>query len=420
MAIEEKGRISRGLEGKAKEIEYKRNQNATSAWQRFFALLSDRLGKLCLTNLMILVPMLPLLAAVLFRGQFLINAATLYPFGSGIGIGYPGFPDLTGMAESVVLRTDLIFFAIFIACAFAAALGLAGGIEIIRTLVWTEGYYVPTEYFKGIRKNYLPALGACLLFAVMLYLVRYINALSDYLIVTGEGSAVWLIIAKVVSYIALVFVGMLSFWILAIGSSYRQGFFKLLKNAFVMMAGTLPQSLFFGFIASVPYLLFLLNVQLLTAIGIVAVVLISFSLSLLIWMCFAQWAFDRFVEESEPAKTSVAQTKAEEEPDEETKLLALLATGKSMLASRPMSGIDDALQVQELPQHFTRDDLKATAKTKALIYAQADAYAAEHRYDEEYAAYNKLWDDREKALESEKDKKGRKKKQSKPKLLNEQ
>lgn len=420
MASENTGMIARGLGGSEKPSNYPRNKAATSAWKRCTWLLGERLGKLCLVNLMMLLPLLPLLCTVYYRGVFLSKTAVLYPFGSGIGVGYPATPDLAGMAENLILTTDLVFFAIFILCSVVAAVGLSGGLYIIRDMVWTEGYYMPSDFWKGIRSNFVSTLFACLFFSVLLFVVRYVVNISDYMIAIGSGSVVWLTIAKVVAYIALAFAAMVSLWMLAIGSSYKQNPFALFKNALVMMAGTLPQSLFFGVIATLPFFLCFIS-GILAYLGVICAILISFSFALLVWMCFAQWAFDKFI--GDPvvvAAPSATAKKEEEEDDEEKRLRAMLAAGKSQLASRPMEGIDDGLSLYALPQQFTREDLKRLYETKTEIYTKADAYAEQHKYDEAYAAYNKLWDERDKILQPKKDKKGRIKKQPKPKLLNEQ
>ena len=98
---------------------------------------------------------------------------------------------------------------------------------------------------------------------------------------------------------------------------------------------------------------------------------------------------------------------------------ALLAAGKSKLVSRPITPIDDSLQVYELPSAFTREDLQKLRDSKQNITEDTVAYEEEHKNDLKYVEYNKQFEEREKALQEETDKKGRKKKRKPPKMLGE-
>ena len=98
---------------------------------------------------------------------------------------------------------------------------------------------------------------------------------------------------------------------------------------------------------------------------------------------------------------------------------AILAAGKSKLVSRPIKPIDDSLQVYELPQSFTREDLQRLRESKQNIAEDTEAYEQEHKNDKRYVDYNKQFEEREKALQEETDKKGRKKKRKPPKMLGE-
>jgi len=73
--------------------------------------------------------------------------------------------------------------------------------------------------------------------------------------------------------------------------------------------------------------------------------------------------------------------------------------------------------VYDLPTSFTRDDLKKLRESKQTIVEDTEAYALEHKDEARYVEYNKQFDEREKALQDELDKNGKKKKRKPPKLL---
>ena len=85
---------------------------------------------------------------------------------------------------------------------------------------------------------------------------------------------------------------------------------------------------------------------------------------------------------------------------------------KSDLSSRPIKPITDDLKVYELPESFSRDDLKKLRESKERIIEDTEKYAEEHQNDEKYVTYNARF---EKPAEEEdkKDKKGKKDKKSK-------
>ena len=87
----------------------------------------------------------------------------------------------------------------------------------------------------------------------------------------------------------------------------------------------------------------------------------------------------------------------------------ILAHGRSRLVARPIKPIDDSMQVYELPQSFTREDLKKLRESKENIMEDTEAYAEEHKNDLRYVEYNRQFDEREKALQEEDEKKGKKK-----------
>jgi hypothetical protein len=95
----------------------------------------------------------------------------------------------------------------------------------------------------------------------------------------------------------------------------------------------------------------------------------------------------------------------------------ILAHGKSRLVARPIKPIDDSLQVYELPQAFTREDLKKLRESKQNIAEDSEAYAEEHKNDLRYVEYNRQFDERERALQEEAN--GKKKRAKKPpRILN--
>ena len=217
---------------------------------------------------------------------------------------------------------------------------------------------------------------------------------------------------------------MMSLWLVALGVNYKMKFIPMLRNAFLMSIGTLPQTIFFGLIAMIPFFLFTFGGSLFTVIGIVVLLLFGLAYALLVWLDFAQWVFDKYIN---PKIAGAKVGRGIYNKDGSSTLTGddsaasveyqrmILSHGKSRLVAKPIKPIDDSLQVYELPQAFTREDLKRLRESKKNIEEDTETYAEEHKNDLRYVEYNKQFEERERALQEETGKKKRKPKP--PKML---
>jgi hypothetical protein len=432
MAQQKKGFVARLLEGKEKSEEYARSTLPTNRWQLFWDIFKGNFWKIVKANLLTLLFFIPVIFVV---GMYLIMVESngiIYPFGANLGLGYPAAPAQQGLSEMLALQNgSVLYIGLFIASVIAAV-GLSGGMYVIRNMVWTEGIFISNDFWRGIKLNYKNALQTVLFFCGILLISGTLINFSEFSIALGgvsKGEIVWLRISQVASYTAIVVASMMSFWMIALGVNYKMGFLLLLKNSFLIMIGTLPQTIFFGVLALLPFALLLLGSEFFLALGIVISILFGLSWVLLVWLDFAQWVFDKYIN---PKISGAKVGRGIYSKDDGTPMLtgddsaasieyqrALLAHGKSRLVARPIKPIDDSLQVYELPQSFSREDLQRLKASKQNILEDSEAYAEEHKNDLRYVEYNKKFEEREKALQDEVDKNGKKKKRKPPKLLGE-
>ena len=432
---EKKGLIARWLEGKERSEDYARSTLPTSRWALFWDILKGRFGKLVLINLLMVVTLLPLAAVIVWRILALGAQGMMGPYGAGLGVGYPAIPELVGYAEMTVFQADLLFFALFIPAGAIAALGISGGGYIIRNLIWTEGIFVANDFLRGIRRNYWNVLEAVLILTVLLFIARTMGNLADWLVALGAQGAGWLIASKVIGYIFVAFSVLLFFWMISLGISYKQGPWALFRNAVVMTIGTFPQTVFFAALATWPIFLAMFAGGFFGIIGILILLLFGVSYMLLVWLDYSQWAFDRFINpgigvatgrglynKDKPKDTvgSAGAAMQDSAAMREYRRL-IVAQGKSKLVCRPIKPIDDDLEVYQLPDSFSREDLAKLRESKAAIEEDTRAYEEEHKDDERYVEYNRQFEERERALREEEEGGGKKKKKKKPqppKMLN--
>ncbi len=425
MAQQKKGFVARMLEGKERSEEYARSTLPTNRWQLFWDIFKGNFGKLFKVNLLILLFFIPLLAVILINNLISDSNGIVYPFGANLGVGYPAMPEMTGGAEWLTIQSDFTLCVGIVVTSFLASIGLSGGMYVVRNMVWTEGIFVANDFWKGVKLNYKNALQTALFLSIALFVGKFILDMAALNIAYGVTKAqkVWLTISQMLSYIMIIMSLMMSFWMIALGVNYTMSFPILLKNSFLMAIGTLPQTVFFGVLASLPFLLLIIGGTMLTMLGVFFVFLCGFAYALLVWLDFGQWVFDKYINPRlEGAKVGRGMYNKDGSPrfvggDSAAGVeyqRMILAHGKSRLVARPIKPIDDSLQVYELPQSFTREDLKRLRESKENIVEDTEAYAEEHKNDLRYVEYNKQFEERERALQETDSKK---KKLKPPKML---
>ena len=431
MAQQKKGLIARMLEGKEKSEEYARSTLPTNRWQLFWDIFKGSFSKLVKVNLLITLFFVPVLAILIFGGLMEDSNGVMYPFGANLAIGYPARPNLVGLSESLAIQSDLMIYGLICVACLIAAVGLSGGMYVIRNMVWTEGIFVANDFWRGVKLNFWNALQAALFFSIILLLSKFLINTAEFSLAVqdlSKAERIWFKISQGFSYVLIVLAAFMAFWMIALGVNYKQSFFVLFKNSFLMTIGMLPQTVFFVAIGLLPVWLIMIGGgemnNIFTMIGSLVLVLFGFSFILLVWLDFAQWAFDKFINPKiEGAKVGrgIYNRDANAEDGDESGAVqeyrkALLASGRSRLVSRPIKPIDDSLQIYELPAAFTREDLQRLRESKQNIAEDTENYAEEHKNDKKYVDYNKEFDELEREQAEAEQQKGKKKKRKQPKI----
>lgn len=414
---EKKGFIARMLEGKERDENYARSTLPSNRWALFWDIFKGRFSKLIIVNLLMLVFCIPMIVVFVFRYIYTTVQGVVMPFAGWVGSGYPITPNLVGVPQQVVLSTNLLFGALMVIAAFVAAVGISGGIYVIRNMVWTEGIFVANDFWRGIKINFVVVLQSTVFYGVLLYLFTISINWSQYLIAVGEGNSVLLTISIAVSYIAIAILTLMFLWMLSMGGNYKLKFWQLVKNSFLMTFGLIFQNVFFVVLMAIPVILVFFG-SFFQIIGIVILVLFGLSYMLLVWFNYSQWAFDKFFESKREggkvnrgiyAKVGKGGAQSKAVQEYQANLEAAMSV-KSDLSSRPIKPITDELKVYELPESYSREDLQKLRESKDKIIEDTESYAEEHKNDEKYVVYNAQFDKKEE--ESEENGKGKKKKKS--------
>ena len=410
------------LVGNENADDYVRTYAPKGRWSDAWQLFKSNLVKFVIINVLTLLFFVPAVMVIYFRLVYVTNLAAVYPFSANIGIAVYT-PSTVGLAERIVFSADLIYYSLLIVAGLIAAVGLAGGGYSVKKMINAHGEFTVKGYFHGVKTCYFNTALPVFVFMLLFFCCIVVSDWADLEMAYGAAAG-GPITAKVCIIIVTVIVGMYAMWVYAVGISYKVKLKYLIKNSLVLFAGTILQSIFMIGFALIPAWIMLIgmSVPFFLVVGIFLFIFIGFSFILLSWMAYTQWVFDSFItpaiateKEAARAKMTPKQLEAEKQEEARSEALELLAAGKSELISKPVKPIDDE-SISTSPRTFTRADVSAAREARKNIQAGIAAYYEEHKNDAKYAEYNKLFAEREKALDTT-DKKGKKKKISADNLL---
>lgn len=386
MARKRGGLINKLLLGSEKSEGYARASLPSNRWELFWDIVKGRFWKLVLLNLLILLFFLPLLAYILFKDIVLTGYGAFYPFLQGFGIGYQAPLAMVGYEQSINLTVNLTVNLLLPIVVGIAAIGVSGGAYVMRNMVWTEGIFVASDFWRGVKENYKQCLVIGLVFSLVFYTTQATIAYANQQIAIGSSPALFYIV-QIASVLILCFFIIVCLYMITMCVTYDLSFRKLFKNAFAFTTSLLLPSLIFAFAAAIPFLLVQLG-QFFQIIGMILIIALGFSWLFLVWTTFNQWAFDKFINvQIKGAK----QNRGIYEKVKENSSASLkqyreqMQVIKTTLNSKPIKPItDEELKLEELPSMFNRADIEKLNKSREALYEDHARYVAEHINDAEF------------------------------------
>ena len=383
------GLIQRLMLGSEKSETYARSTMPSNRWELFWDILKGRFGKLVLVNLLIFLFMIPLFGVIILRTLSITGYGSLSPFTQPFGVGYQASGSFAGFNETIILNVNLRTLLFLPVASIFAALGVSGGAYVIRNMVWTEGIFVANDFWRGIRQNFFSVLFVLLFYSAIFYLAALGISFNDLSLARGSGSRVLLIISKYTLIFSTIFFGMMSMHMVSLTVTYKCSIWQLIKSSFLLTLGLFPQCLLFAFIACLPFLFLLISSSFTLIVGMLLILLFSFSFAFLVWTDFCQWAYDKFVNDHVPGaqKNRGIYEKVKESDSLAIKQYReqLAMSHASSLSKRPIKPItDDELKLAELPQSFNRGDIERLNESRRIIYEDHEKYVEEHKNDPEF------------------------------------
>ncbi len=395
------GFFNKLIVGTEKTEDYVKGTLPTNRWELFWDVFKGNVVKLIGLNVLIILMFVAVFAIIIFKNAYISSAGQIQNFNQPFGTGYPAVPEFVGMDAQINLMANMQFLRFLPLAMPIVALGLAGGAYILRNMVWGEGVFIASDFIRGIKKNYV----VCFLTAVIYSLIFvFLSILSDYANVLKQSNPniAWLFtVSQVFIWAFIVFFLIMAIYMVTMGVTYELKFFALVKNAFLLTIGLFPGNVIILVASFLPFV-FMLFGGIISFIGIFVMILLSFSLTFLIWTVYTQWVFDKHINVNLPKQyrnrgvyeKQTATNKEELEKYKRTKKF-------SDLTSRPIKPIDDDIVIDELPQSFRREDIERLNKQKEVMRKDVDDYVAEHYNDEQYVEARKALAQQQSKLDAE-------------------
>ena len=369
MATKKKGFIAKMIEGPERSDSYARATLPGNRWELGWDLFKSNTGKMMGLNVLTLLFLIPVLLVILLRYTQIQYYALNWPFSQNTGLGYPGYPLGVGLTEKIYLMANTASIIFLPLTSFIAAIGIAGGMYVMRNMVWAEGVFVGKDFWTGVKKNYKIVMLSTLLYTTLLtFCIITISTINVR--VAQEGSH-WLFTASnVFSYIMIGILSITYLYMLSMGVTYNLKFGQLVRNAILMTIALVPSNLFFAAFALVTVIIMCLG-NMAFAFGLIIFLFFGLSIAMLIWTNYSQWAFDKFINDKVPGAVKnrgiYSKTPDEEESD--------FSFERSTLGKRPIKPITDYdIEIVEIPQTFSRADLQRLEESKQAMRKASDEY----------------------------------------------
>ena len=128
------------LSGNENAEDYVRSYVPQSRWGDTWRLVKSNFTKFLLINLLTMLFFLPAAAVIFTRASYVAGLAAAYPFSGNLGISFTT-PSTVGLAESITLSADMLFFGLLVVSGLIAAVGLAGCGYAVKKMIATNGEF---------------------------------------------------------------------------------------------------------------------------------------------------------------------------------------------------------------------------------------------------------------------------------------
>lgn len=347
---------------------YFRPEVAVSRFKLGYEVFMGNFMKIVGLNFMMVLFMAPLFVLLFLRISTIYANASISPFSANMGVGYLPYAAVLGLEQSIVYYANYNFFIWLPVAALVLAVGLSGGMYVMRNLCWGESVSVLKTFWQGIKKNLLPMLATAAIYSVILSVSFMVISHVD-LTAAVNGSAWYYILFKVLLYALIGFATIFFLTMASMVVTYKGNYFAFMKNSLRFTVVLLPLNAFFAVFALLPFGILLLGNEALSLASIL-IMFLGASFTMLVWTVYSQWIYDKFVKGRVKSHEATADEIRKHDQREQQKTSAKqeegyteVGKGRTTLDNvKPVTDYD--VRIDDVGEVFTREDIDKLNQSK--------------------------------------------------------
>ncbi len=347
-----KGIVQRMMFGNDNKPDLTPERMQMSKWAMFKYLFFNRFGSMVLLNLLTLLFALPAIAVMVL---FYLNstiASGYIPYSSNIGIGYPIVTDANSQGAMTAFSFQMMEYLILVPCIAVFALGVSGNLYVMRKLIWDEPTRTAKDFFRGIKKCWLPSLFMGCAFGLTLWIVVFSLGYFDAYSLPTSLKAV----SITLSMILLVFMAMFTAFFMTQNAAFKMRPIALIRNSALFVFGTNILGIFFIGLSLAPmYLMFIPGILM---ILVMIYVFIGFSFTTLVMSLFCHFCYEKYLYDKIENKPSNVYSKRESDLADAEKTAKKKSPTPYKNPKKRKRSIDEGSSITPLTPTFRREDLE--------------------------------------------------------------
>ena len=367
-----------------------RNNINMGRWSYAVEIFKNNFARLVGLNLIMLLFVAPIVYLLFVRDSQQFTLVSSAPFSANLGVGYAPYANLLAQQELIMMTVNTNFFIYIPLVAIWLAVGLSGGMFVMRNIVWGEDVSLIKDFILGVKRNYFKVLAYTVFFALLFSAAWIGLSYLDYVGALGGGKTWYQIVFKILLIILIVLISLWFLTALPMTVTFKGDLFATFKNGVLITGVLIPINLFFAILALLPFALLIFGSSFLM-ISVMVLAIIGVSYFMLVWTVYSQWVYEKFVnptvkdkykptEEEIRKKTLREEAKANVHKAEEGYETVgeggdYGGEGFTFADVKPVT--DTAVSVKELPEVFTIADMAALKESKREMIIDAEEYSAD-------------------------------------------
>lgn len=363
-----KGIVQRMMFGDDTKPDLTPERMKMSKWAMFKHLFFHRFGTMVFLNLLTVLFALPAAAVMVLFYLNTAVAASFIPYSGNLGIGYPIVTDAITQGVLTNFSYELMEFLILVPCIAVFALGVSGNLYVMRKLVWEEPTRTFKDFFRGIKKCWLPALVMGFAFGLTILLVQFSFGYFDaYRLSTGLKA-----LSITLSIIFLVFMILFASFFLTQNAAFKMRPMVLIRNSLLFVIGTNIQAILIIGLALAPvYLMFIPGIMM---ILVMVYVFLGVSFSTLGITLYCHHCYEKFLYDKIENKPSTVYAKRASDFDDEKTEQVGKKKQQPVAYKNPKKrkkSIDEGASITPLTPTFRREDLERLEKEHEKVMRES-------------------------------------------------